>query len=135
MVSQVIFVKIKDGCAYFTMCIFHFPLIDLDLWNAFCEVSPRGSFFKYSPKANESMQLWGWGYDEKKHKKLFIGIPLNFTFSIIYLWNYKKFEGKISDCNKKNWEFHLKAKNFTVSGWTMRDENVISITLKHCELK
>ena len=26
------------------MCILHFQLIDLDLWNIFCEVSPWGNF-------------------------------------------------------------------------------------------
>ena len=36
--------NIKGGCAHFTMCILHFQLIDLDLWNAFCEVSPWGNF-------------------------------------------------------------------------------------------
>ena len=37
-------VLIKGGCAHFTMCILHFQLIDLDLWNVFCEVSPWGNF-------------------------------------------------------------------------------------------
>ena len=36
--------QIKGGYAHFNMYIFHFKLIDLDLWNAFCEVSPWGSF-------------------------------------------------------------------------------------------
>ena len=31
---------IKGGYAHFNMYIFHFYLIDLDLWNALCEVSP-----------------------------------------------------------------------------------------------
>ena len=35
---------IKGGCAHFTLCILHFQLIDLDLWNVFCEVSPWGNF-------------------------------------------------------------------------------------------
>ena len=34
------FTSIKDGYAHFSMYIFRFQLIDLDLWNAFCEVSP-----------------------------------------------------------------------------------------------
>ena len=64
------------------MCIFHFQLIDLDLWNAFCEVSPWGSFLftlqrqkKVCNPGDEAMM--------KIHKKLFIGIPLNVTFSFI----------------------------------------------------
>ena len=36
--------EIKGGYAHFNIHIFHFSLIDLDLWNAFCEVSPWGSF-------------------------------------------------------------------------------------------
>ena len=35
---------LKGGYAHFNMHIFHFYLINLDLWNAFCEVSPWGIF-------------------------------------------------------------------------------------------
>ena len=37
-------VYLKGGCAHFSMCILHFQLIELDLWNVFCEVSPWGNF-------------------------------------------------------------------------------------------
>ena len=40
----ILCLQVKGGCADFTMCIFPFQLIDLDLWNVFCEVSPWGNF-------------------------------------------------------------------------------------------
>ena len=50
---------------HFTMCIFHFQVIDFVLWNAFCEVSPKGTFCLLSrgkqKYATLGMRLW-WKY-------------------------------------------------------------------------
>ena len=73
---------LKGGCAHFTMCILHFQLIDLDLWNVFCEVSPWGSFLFTLQKQNKVCNP-GDEAMMKYIKKLFIGIPINFTFSAI----------------------------------------------------
>ena len=75
------------------MHIFHLKLIDLDLWNAFCEVSPWGSFLftlqrqKVCTPGDEAIM--------KIHKKLFSGIPFNFTLFVIsaklqriWSWNF-----------------------------------------------
>ena len=59
------------------MCIFHFQLIDLDLWNVFCEVSPWGNFLFTLQRQNKVCNPG----DE----------------AMMYLHNYKEFEGEISD--------------------------------------
>ena len=70
---------------YFTnfhIYIFYIQLIDLDLWNAFCEASPWGSFLftlqrekkVYTPEDEAIVKI---------HKKLFSGIHINFTFFVI----------------------------------------------------
>ena len=76
------------------MHIFHFELIDFDLWNAFCEVSPCGSFL-FSRKRQKKVCTPGDEAVMKIHKKLFSGIPINFTiFGIspklqrIWSWNF-----------------------------------------------
>ena len=65
----------KGGCAHFTMCILYFQLIDLDLWNVFCEVSP-------------------WGNKYIRNYLLVYQLTSQF---LPYLRNYKEFEGEISD--------------------------------------
>ena len=90
------------------------------------------------------MHPWGWGYYEntfiqslfpyyfhtckihKKHKKLFSGIPINFTF-LSYLQNYKEFEAEILDLQLEKYGLSFDIKNCTTSGWAQGDENVIGI--------
>ena len=86
---------LKGGYAHFNMHIFYFWLIDLDLWNAFCEVSHRGSFLltlhrqkKVCTPGDEAIM--------KIHKKLFSGNHLISHF-LLYLQNYKEFEAEILD--------------------------------------
>ena len=40
MTLQATSLQLKGGYVHFNMYIFHFWSIDLDFWNAFCEVSP-----------------------------------------------------------------------------------------------
>ena len=60
---EKLYMHLKDGCAHFTMCILHYQLIDLDLWNVFCEVSCWGNFLFTLQRQNKIMQPWGWCYD------------------------------------------------------------------------
>ena len=66
--------KFKGGYAHFNIHIFHFELIDLDLWNAFCEVSPWGSFL-ITLQRQKKVCTPGDEAIMKIHKKLFSGIP------------------------------------------------------------
>ena len=90
---------------YAHMYIFHFWLIDLDLWNAFCEASSWGSFLFTLQRQNKVCTP----RDDviiKIHKKLFSGIPINFTFFFIssklvqriWSWNF-------GFANRKIWAF------------------------------
>ena len=36
--------NVRVGCAHFAMCMFHSQLIDFDLQDTFCEVSPKACF-------------------------------------------------------------------------------------------
>ena len=76
------------------MHIFHFSLIDLDLWNAFCEVSPWGSFL-FTLQRQKKVCTPGDEAIMKIHKKLFSCIPFNFTLFVIspklqriWSWNF-----------------------------------------------
>ena len=82
-VLNVIFLKVpvhNSPCAF--SCIFHFQLIDLDLWNAFCEVLPWGSFLFTTLHRKQKVCNPGDEAMMKIHNS-FIGIPIDFTFSII----------------------------------------------------
>ena len=85
---------LKGGYARFNVYIFHFKLTDLDLWNAFCEVSPWGSFL-FTPQKQKKVCIPGDEAIMKIHKKLFSGIPIKFTFFVIspklqriWSWNF-----------------------------------------------
>ena len=86
----------KGGYAHFNMHIFHFKLIDLNLWNAFCEVPSWGSFL-FTLQRQKKVCTPGDEAIMKIHKKLFSGIPFNFTLFIrpispklqrIWSWNF-----------------------------------------------
>ena len=64
----------------------------------------------------------------KIHKKLFSGIPFNFTF-LLYLQNYKEFEAEILDWQIEKYAYGLSfdIKKYITSGWALGDENVIGI--------
>ena len=86
--------KVKGGYAHSNMHIFHFWLIDLDLWNAFCEVLPWSSFL-FTLQRQKKVCTPGDEAIMKIHKKLFSGIPFNFTLfvvspklQIIWSWNF-----------------------------------------------
>ena len=103
------------------MCIFHFQLIDLDLWNTFCDVSPRGNFFFVLQGNTKNATLGMWW--RLKIRKLSIGIPpINFTFSGISPKLQRSPKAKCQICNEKNVGFHLKPKNtpLPVEPWGMR---------------
>ena len=63
----------------------------------------------------------------KIHKKLFSGIPFNFTLFVIYIQNYKEFEAEILDLQLEKYELSFDIKKYTTSGWALGDENVIGI--------
>ena len=63
----------------------------------------------------------------KIHKKLFSGIPFNFTLFCYIFKTTKNLKLKFWICNQKNMGFHLISKKYTTSGWTLGDENVIGI--------
>ena len=85
---------LKGGCAHSNMHIFHFQLIDLDFWKAFCEVSPWGSCL-FTLQRQKKVCTPGDEAIMKIHKKLFSGIPINFTLFVIspklqriWSWNF-----------------------------------------------
>ena len=70
------------------------PGIDLDLWNAICEVSPWSSFL-FTLQRQKKVCTPGDEAMMKIHQKLFSGIPINFTFFVIspklkriWSWNF-----------------------------------------------
>ena len=76
---------------------FHFQLIELELWNTFCEVSPKVCFLQ-PPEAKVRMWHCEWGC----YKKLIIGIPVNIIFCAIspklqrtWRWNFRMIMRKI----------------------------------------
>ena len=117
--------NLKGGCEHFTMCIFHFQLIDLDLWNVFCEVSPWGNFLfslqRQNKVCNPGERLWC-----KYIKKLFIGIPINFTFIAISPKLQGVWRRNFRFAIRKIWAFiwNQKIHYFRLSPG---DENVIGI--------
>ena len=64
---------VKGGNAHSNMHIFHFQLINVDLRNAFCEVSPCDSFL-FTLKGQKKVCTPGDEVIMKIHKKLFSGI-------------------------------------------------------------
>ena len=101
-------------------------MIDLDLWNAFCEVSPWGSFL-FTLQRQKKVCTPGDEAIMKIHKKLFSGIPFNLTlFDIspklqrIWSWNF-------GFAIRKIWAFiwYQKIYFFQLSPG---DENVIGMT-------
>ena len=62
----------------------------------------------------------------KIHKKLFSGIPSNFTFFVISP-NYKEFEAEIWDLQIEKYGLSFDIKKCTTSGSALVDENVIGI--------
>ena len=86
---------LKVDMPILTCIFFTFNLIDLDLWNAFCEVSPWGSFL-FTLQRQKKVCTPGDEADMKIHKKLFSGIPINFTFFVISP-KLKEFKAKILD--------------------------------------
>ena len=115
----------KGGCAHFTMCILHFQLIELDLWNAFCEVSPWGNFLftlqmqlKY---ATLGMRLWC------KYIRNYLLVYQLISHFLPYLQNYKEFEGDILDLQLEKYGLSFETKKYTTSGWAWGDENVVGI--------
>ena len=84
----------KGGYAHSNMHILYFWLIDLDLWNALCEVSPWGSFL-FTLQRQKKVCTPGDEAVMKIHKKLFSGIPINFMLFVIspklqriWSWNF-----------------------------------------------
>ena len=62
----------------------------------------------------------------KIHKKLFSGIPINFTF-LSYLQNYKEFEAAILDLQTEKYGLSFDIKKMYYFQLSPRDENVIGI--------
>ena len=58
----------------------------------------------------------------KIHKKLFSGIPINFTLFLLYLQNYKEFEAEILDLQSEKYgpSFGIKKILLPVEPWGMR---------------
>ena len=107
------------------MPIFHFYLVDLDLWNAFCEVSPWGSFL-FTLQRQKKECTPGDETIMKIHKKLFSGIPFNFTFFAISP-KYKEFEVESFYLQIEKYGLSFDIKKCTTSGWALGDGNVIGI--------
>ena len=63
----------------------------------------------------------------KIHKKLFSGIPFNFTFFCYISKNYKEFEAEILDLQIEKYGLSFDTKICTTSGWALGDESVIGI--------
>ena len=63
----------------------------------------------------------------KIHKKLFSGIPINFTFFCHISKTTKNLKLKFWICNQKNMGFHLISKNILLLVEPGGDKNVIGI--------
>ena len=107
------------------MCILHFQLIDLDLWNVFCEVPPWGNLILLSrgkrKYATLGMRLWC------KYIRNYLLVYQLTSHFLPYLQNYKEFEGEISDLQLEKYGLSFETKKYTTSGWAQGDENVIGI--------
>ena len=107
------------------MHIFHFKLIDLDLWNAFCEVSPCGSFL-FTLQRQKKVCTPGDEAVMKIHLNYFLVYQLISPF-LVYLQNYKEFEAEILALQSEKYGLSFDIKKYTTSGWALGDENVIGI--------
>ena len=116
---------LKGGYAHFNMHIFLFQLIDLDLWNTFCEVSPWGSLL-FTLQRQKKVCTPGDEAIIKIHKKLFSGIYHLTSHFLLYLQNFKEFEAKILDLQLEKYGLSFDIKKYTTSGWALGDENVIT---------
>ena len=117
---------LEGGYAGSNMNIFHFKLIDLDLWNAFCEVSSWGSFL-FTLQRQKKVCTLGDEAVMKIHKKLFLLYHLIHTFCYISRTTKNLTEAEILDfAIRKIWAF-IWYQKYTTSGWTLGDENVICI--------
>ena len=61
----------------------------------------------------------------KIHKKLFSGIPFNFTLFVIS--KTKEFEAEILNLQSEKYGLSFDIKKYTTSGWALGDENMIGI--------
>ena len=87
-------VHFKGGCAYFNMYLFTFNWLTLTSEMHFFEVSPWGSFL-FTLQRQKKVCTPGDEAIMKIHKKLFSGIPINFTLLVIspklqriWSWNF-----------------------------------------------
>ena len=107
------------------MCILHFQLIDLDLWNVFCEVSPWGNFLFTLQRQNK---VCNPGDEAMICKYINYLLVYQLTSHFLpYLRNYKEFEGEISDLQLEKYGLSFENKKCTTSVWARGDENVIGI--------
>ena len=120
-----IFLLLKGGYAHSYMHIFDFELIDLDLWNACCEVSSWGSFL-FTLQRQKKVCTPGDEAVMKIHKKLFSGIPINFTLFVISPKLQRIWSWNFGFAIRKIWPFiwYQKIYYFRLSPG---DENVIGI--------
>ena len=116
----------KGGYAHFNMHIFHFWLIDLDLWNAFCEVSPMVASCLLS-KGKRKYAPLGMRLLWKYIRNYFLVYQLISPFSV-YLQNYKELEAEILDLQSEKYGLSFDIKKDITSGWALGDENVIGIS-------
>ena len=79
-------------------------MIDLDLWNAFCEVSPSGSFLS-TLQRQKKVCTPGDEAIMKIHKKLFSGIPINCTFLVISSKPQRIWSWNFGFATRKIWAF------------------------------
>ena len=100
------------------MCIFYIQLIDLDLWK-FCEVfhpevvscSPFRGKRKYAT-LHETMR--------KICKKLLIGLPRNFTFSVIFLKLQGVWRQDFRFATLEKYGLSFETKKYTTSCWAQQ---------------
>ena len=95
-------------------------MIDLDLWNAFCEVSPRGSFL-FTLQRQKKVCTPGDEAIMKIHKNYFLVYQLTSHF-LSYLQNFKEFEAEILDLQLEKYGLPFDIKKCTTSGWALGDE-------------
>ena len=104
---------------------FHFWLIDLDLWNAFCEVPPEVASCLLSTGKRKYASL-GMRLSWKYIRNYFLVYHLISHF-LLYLQNYKEFEAEILDLQSEKYGLSFDIKKYTTSGWALGDENVIGL--------
>ena len=111
-----IHVHFKGGYAHFTMCILHFQLIDLDLWNVFCEVTSCLLSRGQTKYATLGMRLWC------KYIRNYLLVYQLTSHLLPYLRNYKEFEGEISDLQLEKYGLSFETKKSTTSVWARGDD-------------